>query len=190
MGDQRLVAAKLCPKCRTAKPLSEFWRDRSAANGRQSYCILCRRGYYTPESRARQAAHRRSETGQATQRRYVERMTREHPNRRWAITTRHSHQNAGHTLAADITIDWLEALADDAKLCPICGLEMAKNDASPRSGACPTLDRINNETHLRRDNLWIICRVCNTSKGNRTLAAFLDYCRVVTARDESREIPQ
>jgi hypothetical protein len=43
----------------------------------------------------------------------------------------------------------------------------------------PILDRINNETVLRLDNVEIICWKCNSTKLNRTKEEFYEYCRDV-----------
>lgn len=32
---------KVCPRCRTTKPLSDFWQRDNAKDGRQTYCKEC-----------------------------------------------------------------------------------------------------------------------------------------------------
>jgi len=46
----------------------------------------------------------------------------------------------------------------------------------------PTLDRLDNEKVIRRDNVLILCYQCNATKRDRTLNEFLDYCRAITAK--------
>jgi hypothetical protein len=55
----------------------------------------------------------------------------------------------------------------------------------------PSLDRLDNESVIRRDNILILCYKCNATKRYRTLREFLDYCDVVVARLHSHfEYPQ
>jgi len=46
----------------------------------------------------------------------------------------------------------------------------------------PTLDRLDNENVIKRDNVLILCYQCNATKRDRTLREFLDYCRAITAK--------
>ena len=48
----------------------------------------------------------------------------------------------------------------------------------------PSLDRIDNETIITKDNVQIICLSCNTTKGPRTMKEFLDYCKLVSKRTD------
>ena len=56
----------------------------------------------------------------------------------------------------------------------------------------PTLDRINNDPFILRDNIQIICHRCNTTKNNRTLVAFVEYCKKIVAKyqDTALIIPE
>ncbi len=55
----------------------------------------------------------------------------------------------------------------------------------------PTLDRLDNETVIRKNNITILCYKCNATKRDRTLSEFLDYCKAVVSRFHSHfEYPQ
>lgn len=40
------MTKKICSKCKTEKELSDFRRDKSKKDGRQSYCKLCARDHF------------------------------------------------------------------------------------------------------------------------------------------------
>ena len=49
----------------------------------------------------------------------------------------------------------------------------------------PTLDRLNNEIVMTKENVAIVCYVCNATKRDRTFKQFVDYCSAVAARFHS-----
>lgn len=64
--------------------------------------------------------------------------------------------------------------------CKYCGRQM-----SPSAGLTDTsltLDRINNESVLRRDNIQFICKQCNVTKGKRTHDEFIAYIKAALGR--------
>jgi hypothetical protein len=55
----------------------------------------------------------------------------------------------------------------------------------------PTLDRLDNESVIRRDNILILCYKCNATKRDGTSRELLDYCEAVVRRFHSHfEYPQ
>lgn len=46
---------KMCRKCRVEMDVEQFAVDRSKADGRDSYCSECRRGYYESKKRLKAA---------------------------------------------------------------------------------------------------------------------------------------
>jgi len=46
----------------------------------------------------------------------------------------------------------------------------------------PTLDRVNNEDVIRKDNILILCYKCNATKRDRTLEEFVGYCSAVAKK--------
>ena len=66
---------KTCPKCRTTKEVSEFYRDKSRKDGRACYCKACYAAYQiarrkTPAGKAESNRYGRSMKGKATNSRY------------------------------------------------------------------------------------------------------------------------
>ena len=87
----------------------------------------------------------------------------------------------------------LYELASRVDACVFCGCQLDWQLGSKGSmkNNSPTLDRIDNEDVIRRDNILIICYRCNATKRDRTLKEFIDYCQSVVARFYSHfEYPQ
>ena len=92
----------------------------------------------------------------------------------------------------DLRIDEYDLFnyAKDKGNCEYCdvGLEWSYKDkiGKPKSNS-PSLDRMNNEEIITLDNIRICCHKCNTTKSNRTLQEFVDYCKKVIATVEINE---
>jgi len=103
------------------------------------------------------------------------------PHRDWARNAINGHRKKGHTVL--ISIDEMEAMALEAKTCPICGVEFrwGKNGRDDRSTS-PSIDRIDNECMLTPDNVQIICYHCNHTKCDRSMEEFVDYYEMVAEK--------
>jgi hypothetical protein len=102
--------------------------------------------------------------------------------RYWAIASISGHRKLGHLI--QITTDELQELASHATNCPMCGVEFdwgpkTKSGARPNS---PSVDRVGNEKVLDAHNIQIICRKCNYTKSDRSMAEFVDYCKRIVER--------
>lgn len=75
--------------------------------------------------------------------------------------------------------DWLEEeIKDRDKVCIYCGIEFT--GALGRRGAVATWEHIVNDAKIvNRDNIARCCSSCNSSKGTKQLADWLesDYCK-------------
>src|SRR3989304_2271033 len=91
----------------------------------------------------------------------------ENPYRYWAIGTINRHKRKGFTILS--TIDEIEFLAKRIKNCSYCNIELdwSWGNKGPKLNS-PSLDRINNEKELRKDNIQIICYDCNAVKRTKT----------------------
>lgn len=69
-----VATQKRCNGCGETKPLADFYRLKSAADGRQKRCKGCQSG--TPAQRDRMQRHRRRNPGLHRQRRRAERLAR------------------------------------------------------------------------------------------------------------------
>jgi hypothetical protein len=103
-----------------------------------------------------------------------------HPQRVWASSVKGHHKSNGYIV--DITLDELENMANMTTNCPICGVNLnysTRNGNTIERLSSPSLDRINNELHLNKDNVWIICTECNITKGRKLFKHFVEYCKMV-----------
>lgn len=99
----------------------------------------------------------------------------------WANRTLKSHKSKG--IQVNLTIDELEEKAKNSKFCPICGRELRFGGGISDEYSA-TLDRINNENEIKKDNCVILCHRCNTSKYKMNLKEFIEYCEYVTNHKE------
>jgi hypothetical protein len=106
----------------------------------------------------------------------------ENPVRAWAG---HSISAKKHNSKFTLTLTIEELMAKAPTHCPLCGCELIyKSKGIGKSSpinCSPSLDRINNELVVRNDNTWVICHKCNTTKSNRTLQEFINYCTKVAS---------
>jgi hypothetical protein len=107
--------------------------------------------------------------------------------RKWALGSLNNH---GKRFEIAVTLNELIALARRTKTCPICEEYLnydygTKKHIQPNS---PSLDRIDNESVLRSNNVWIICARCNTTKQTLSLRSFVNYCRMVAEKFGSEPV--
>jgi len=96
----------------------------------------------------------------------------------WVVGTldRHKRRN----IRIDISIDELEKLVLLCNKCQICGCDLDWSYGTkggkirPNS---PTLDRMDNENFINKNNILIVCNRCNSSKYDRTFKEFITYCK-------------
>ena len=80
-----------------------------------------------------------------------------------------------------LTVEELYQKALVTDKCPLCGCKLDyRRGEHTRKDNGASLDRIDNTLTVTKDNTWIICSKCNTTKSNRTLDEFLDYCTIVS----------
>jgi hypothetical protein len=53
----------------------------------------------------------------------------------------------------------------------------------------PSVDRLSNSDILTVNNIQIICRRCNTTKLDRTMEEFVDYCKMVAKKFNPEKLP-
>ncbi len=110
------------------------------------------------------------------------------PHRMWVRATINSHKKKGFII--NITIDELTEIAKDIPKCFLCGVGLSWSRGDKNGKAqfnSPSLDRINNENNINKNNIQIICYRCNSAKGTRTTQELIDYCKCVTKINSHKE---
>ena len=106
------------------------------------------------------------------------------PKRAWARGTINSHSKK---FIIKLTIDELENYVNKINTCEICEKpinwmnHVTKHDS-------PTLDRINNENELTTTNIQLLCHECNSTKRERSMKQFIEYCYGVTKKYKPHSI--
>ena len=98
---------------------------------------------------------------------------------KWARYTISAHEKRGFIV--DLERDILANLAIQTTHCILCGQELNWNGGI-RTSLTPSLDRVNNEDFLNKDNIQILCVTCNTKKGSMTMSEYISYCDVISKR--------
>jgi hypothetical protein len=83
-----------------------------------------------------------------------------------------------HELKYDVQVTLEEALElyQSTKTCRYCGKEMKRGDRKGQMQG-PSLDRIDNEHVLTKNNIQFICKTCNLTKSARTHDEFMAFMR-------------
>ncbi len=105
-----------------------------------------------------------------------------HPHKVWSQRSFAAHKRKNHTLL--FTTDDLEELAKSTSKCSICGKKFNWYEINKKTvnGDSPTLDRINNETVLVLEDVWIVCMRCNVMKNSMPFDEFIRFCKMVVKK--------
>jgi len=107
---------------------------------------------------------------------YQREYRRNNPIKAWCSRTIRDHKRYCKILFT--AVKSLYPIAKDTKYCPIYNIkldwEFGKGKAQSNS---PTLDRKDNKKILTLDNIWIICRRCNTTKQDRSMEELYKWCK-------------
>lgn len=173
-------ATKICSKCGEEKLLNCFGKDKYSKDGLTSTCKECRKKYYrdNKETISRRSKKYREVHKDEYKYRDINWVNTNY-SKEWSRLTIKSHINNGYIV--NIDREFLINLIDNIEYCPIYGCKFIKKYRIGRDNMqSPSLDRINNERELNEDNVWIICRKCNSTKLDRTMKEFVEYCGMVS----------
>ena len=103
----------------------------------------------------------------------------------WSHSVIQAHKARGFIV--DFNGQWLEDLAKSTPTCFLCECKFdwfleKKGRQYPDS---PSLDRIENEKTLTKENVQIICILCNMTKGARNMKDFIAYCKMISKKYET-----
>lgn len=159
---------KECTSCHEIKPWKDFYKHKqNTTTRRRPECIVC------VEKRGSK---------------YINKEKIENYYLYWARRTLTSHRHLGQKVF--INKEDLVDLAKKTKNCSLCNCELLwkafDEPYGPLAGK-PSLDRKNNEDFLTLDNVIIICRKCNTTKMDRKLQEFYEYCDNILKFKQQKE---
>jgi len=93
-----------------------------------------------------------------------------HPKMYWAERTVGHHRLTGKKIREDVL-----AMAEQTTHCPICQCEL-KYSGAGTAWHSASLDRKLNDQSKSIDNIWIVCRRCNTTKLDRSMEEMDEWC--------------
>lgn len=160
---------KKCSKCGKTKSVNDFYKRKQSSDGYNWNCKECIKNFQH-EYRSKNGEHERK---REKNRRILFKQI--NPCKSWARKTLDTHRSKGYKV--NITTDELVEIAKKTKECLFCGRKINFSEKERRNR--PSLDRVNNEKVINKDNVMIVCFLCNKTKGERTLKEFLDFCKKV-----------
>jgi hypothetical protein len=174
---------KVCRACETPKPLTAYYRNKTAADGRDASCKACKdaknKEWVARNWEQRKRVHyewlqRHPEKGSEYYHRMKARDIRGYLLK--ACTTR--ARTFGHVVSItreDIVIP---------EFCPLLGLKLQFNEGSVRPNS-PSLDRIDSRIGYIRGNVWVISHRANTLKNCSTVEELEMIAKNLRAKLES-----
>ena len=149
---------KVCNRCKDAKPLSAFTKDRSSKDGLQSKCRVCDVQY--------QAKRRNENPEQSLEySRTYQKNRRKDYNYRLQMLINASKQRAKNKdREHNISVEDIKKIFPEDGCCPIFGMKLEFNSAGFRENS-PSIDRIDSTKGYTPDNIQIISWKANRIKG-------------------------
>jgi len=180
------MQTKICTKCKNEKDIKDF-------NKNQYWCRDCQKivKHAYDKSHKKEikeySINKRLDKNKYAKKYYINNKQlinhknrlaylKSDPYKNWANNSIKSHIRK--KFIVNIDINYLIDLAHNTKSCPICKSELLfKIGNGLNINNSPTLDRINNESILNKDNIRIICHKCNATKLNRTENEMYIWCK-------------
>lgn len=111
----------------------------------------------------------------------IKRMTSADPRKLWAQMCMGNHKRNGFTMI--LTRHELAEMALKTDKCAICDVTLEWGYLTGKfQRNSPSLDRIDNEQIITKDNVQILCSYCNRTKLARTMSEFIAYCKYVAKK--------
>lgn len=172
------MKTKICPRCKQEKEIKEFSIDNNRKFGIYPYCKKCSnqlgKEYRLKNIDIIKEKYLQNKDKINKRRRDLRRKYR---YKYWAKKSIQDHRYKGYII--NINENELIQLAKTTINCPICNMKLKWDYVRGNNINSPTLDRKDNEKKLNIHNIQIICWKCNTTKLNRTMSEFIDYCGMV-----------
>lgn len=173
-----------CTKCKTTKPLDEFYRQVRTKHGRQSQCKQCsnesKRIYHQTQAfKDRATAYRKSEVGRDSIRIY--RKSAHGKARTLLNSAIKRSKERGIEFALDI--DWIKERIS-AGSCEVTGIKFVLDamNGQRRHPFAPSLDRKDSNKGYTPDNVQVVCWIFNGAKSDFDLDTVLTLSRALVAK--------
>lgn len=96
-----------------------------------------------------------------------------------ARATLYKHKKYKNCIVKDVSTKWLMDKFKDTPYCEICGVLLDYSKKGKLVSNSPSLDRLNNEKEIRKDNIQILCHRCNSTKGDKNIKDLVSWCKLV-----------
>ena len=182
------MKTKVCTKCGTEKPVSEFSKDRSKADGLCSKCKSCVAAYYEANKEKIAAYYEANKEKKAA---YDAARNAIVQGRARALIThaRLRARNKGVDFDLDSHREEIEARIAKG-VCERTGytfeMDSTKRGQRNRHPRGPSFDRIDQRKGYTYDNLQIVCWQYNAAKAEIPDAIFVNFCRGVIREADKR----
>ena len=158
---------KVCSKCNKNQPTTNFYADVRNKDGYNGVCKSC--------IRDRVNSRYKTNSKNVCARQKI--LRNKHPCRSRSDKSLYDHRRKGYKI--NISNEEMCKIYETTDVCPICGHYMEKLISNGHNDLAQTLDRINNEQEINKNNVWVICHRCNTVKGERPMKEFVEFSKMV-----------
>ena len=173
-----------CTKCKTTKPLDEFYRQVKSKHGRQSQCKVCsnelKRIYHQTQAyKDRATAYRKSKVGRDSIRIYRKSV---HGKARTLFNSA-IKRSRERDIEFDLDINWIKERVA-AGSCEVTGIKFVLDAMSGqrRHPFAPSLDRRDSNKGYTVDNVQVVCWIFNGAKSDFDLDAVLTLSRALVSK--------
>ena len=135
---------KQCFKCKEAKPITAFPKDKKRKDGVYSYCIECKRKYNRTEKVHKQAKE------------WIDNNTEKH------LLSIARYRAKQKKILFNLTIEDIQI----PEKCPLLNIPLLRGKRN--NDTAPSIDRIDPQEGYTKNNTWIISRLANTIKWTAT----------------------
>ena len=164
---------KKCFHCQKTLPLENFNKLFVSKDGYLSSCRECRKEIVKRSCEKAKITHPWKLRNRENQYR------KDNPVKTWASSSLYKHRKK---YQVDISVKELEEIGKATSHCSICDCRLSWGGNFVVKDSSPSLDRVDNEHIISKENIQIICHRCNCTKRDRTMKEFLDYCRAMVEK--------
>jgi hypothetical protein len=161
---------KKCSSCGHVLPLSSFEKDKKMVDNYRNQCRNCR----NKKSRERNKRNRKSVRKKQKEYRiknpfstFVSNCLKQHQRRGFKININHAE---------------LQEILLNTKNCFYCGCKLEISNGRGLLSNSYTVDLVDPDGIMEKDNIKIVCHSCNVGKGRLSLEEFILKCQNVAKR--------